>query len=102
MILGHNFSKVYHIGTLWNADDVMSLTRNGIPFAETLLTTDINEIVFCTESTLIPPYSNAYVKLSSVKCQRCKGEHTLAGVVCLSHHLDTDPYTLIVTHMKDL
>ena len=26
MILGHNFSKVYHISTLWNADDVMSLT----------------------------------------------------------------------------
>ena len=27
MILGHNFSKAYHIGTLWNADDVMSLTK---------------------------------------------------------------------------
>ena len=31
MILGHNFSKAYHIGMLWNADDVMSLTWNGIP-----------------------------------------------------------------------
>ena len=32
MILGHNFSKVYHISMLWNANDVMSLKRNGIPF----------------------------------------------------------------------
>ena len=24
MILGHNFSKAFHIGMLWNADDVMS------------------------------------------------------------------------------
>ena len=36
MIIGHNFSKAYHIGMLWNADDVMFLTRNAIPFAETL------------------------------------------------------------------
>ena len=35
IILGHNFSKAYHTGMLWNANDVMSLTRNGIPFAET-------------------------------------------------------------------
>ena len=47
MILGHNFSKAYHIGMLWNADDVMSLTRNGMPFAETLPTSDINALVFC-------------------------------------------------------
>ena len=62
MILGHNFSKAYHIGTLWNADDVMSLTRNGIPFADILPTNDINELVFCTESTVIPPYSNGYIR----------------------------------------
>ena len=37
---------------LWNADDVMSLTRNGIPFAETLPTSDINILVFCVESTV--------------------------------------------------
>ena len=62
MILGHDFSKAYHIGTLWNADDVMSLTKNGIPFTETLPTNDINAKVFCTESTVIPLYSNSYVK----------------------------------------
>ena len=47
VILGHNVSKEYHIGMLWNADNVMSLTRNGIPFAETLPTNDINALVFC-------------------------------------------------------
>ena len=62
IILGHNFSKAYHIGTLWNADDVMFLTRNGIPFAETLPTNDINVLVFCMESTVIPPYSNGYIR----------------------------------------
>ena len=29
MILGHNFSKAYHIGMLWNADDVMFLLEMG-------------------------------------------------------------------------
>ena len=67
MILGHNFSKAYHIGTLWNADDVMSLTKNGIPFGETLPTEDINATVFCMESTVIPPYSNGYVKCKMPK-----------------------------------
>ena len=62
MILGHNFSKAYHLGTLWNADDVMSLTKSGIPFAETLPTNDMNAIVFCSEYTVIPPYSNGYIK----------------------------------------
>ena len=62
MILGHNFSKAYHIGTLWNADDVMSLTRNGIPFAEMLPSNYINALVFCMESTVIPPYSSGYIR----------------------------------------
>ena len=42
MILGHNFSKALHIGMLWNVDDVISLARNGMPFAETLPPHDIN------------------------------------------------------------
>ena len=99
MILGHNFSKAYHIGMLWNADDVMSLTKNDIPFVETLPTNDINALVFCTESIVIPLIP---MVISGVECPRQRGGHKLAGVVCLSHHLDTDPYTLIVTHMKDL
>ena len=68
MILGHNFSKAYHIGTLWNADDVMSLTKNGMPFAETLPTNDINAL-FCTESTVIPPYSNVYIRCRMSKAK---------------------------------
>ena len=67
MILGNNFYKAYHIGILWNADDVMSLTKNGIPFAEMLPTNDINAIVFCAESAVIPPYSNGYVKCKMPK-----------------------------------
>ena len=71
MILGHTFSKAYCIGMLWNADDVMSLTRNGIPFAEKLPTNGVNALVFCTESTVIPTYSNGYIKC---KMSKAKGK----------------------------
>ena len=37
LTLGHNFAQTFHIGTLWNANDVMSLTRNGKPL-QTLCT----------------------------------------------------------------
>ena len=69
LILGNNFSKAYHIGTLWNADDVMSLTRNGILFAETLPTNDINALVFCMESTVTLPYSNGYIRCRMPKAK---------------------------------
>ena len=62
MTLAHIFSKANHICMLWNADDVMSLTRNGIPFAKMLPTNDVNALVFCMESTVIPPYSNGYIR----------------------------------------
>ena len=68
MILGHYFSKAYHIGMLWNADDVMSLTRNGISFAETLPTNDIKALVFCMEY-VIPPYSNGYIRCRMPKAK---------------------------------
>ena len=71
MILGRNFSKAYHIGMMWNMDDVMSLTRNGMPFVETLHTNDINALVFCAESTTISPYSNGYIKC---RIPRAKGK----------------------------
>ena len=87
MILGTNFSKAYHIGMLWNGDDVMSPTRNGIPFAETLPTNDINALVFGMEPTAIPPYSNMYIRC---RMPKAKGSHTLAGVVYLNHHSNTD------------
>ena len=66
LILGHNFAQTFHTGTLWNANDVMSLTRNGKPFADTLHTNDINALVFLTEGIVIPPFSNAL----SARCQR--------------------------------
>ena len=62
MTLGHNFFKAYCIGTLWNANDVMSFTRNGMPFAETLPTHDVNALVFCMESSVILPYSNGNIR----------------------------------------
>ena len=46
LILGHNFAQTFHIGTHWNANDVMSLTRNGKPFEDTLHTNNINALVF--------------------------------------------------------
>ena len=100
MILGHDFfSKAYHIGTHWNEDDVMSLTRNGKPFAETLPTNDVNALVFCAESTVIPPYLNGYVKC---KMSKVKRKANLDRVVYLNNHLDTDLHIPTVTHIKDL
>ena len=58
MTLGHNFSKAYHIGMLWNADDVRSLTTN-----------DINALVFCAESTVMPCYSNGYIRCRMPKAK---------------------------------
>ena len=74
--LSQNFAQTFHIGTLWNANDVMSLTRNSRPFAETLHTNDINALVFSTESTAIPPFSKALIKckMSKVKRQAHLGE----------------------------
>ena len=56
MIIRHIFSKACHIGMDWNEDDMMSLTRNGKPFAESLPTNNVNALVFCAEPTVIPPY----------------------------------------------
>ena len=40
----------------------MSCTRNGMSFAETLPTHDINALVFCMESTVLTSYSNGYIQ----------------------------------------
>ena len=44
-ILGYNFSM-----------GLMSLTHQGKPIAQTISTKEINFIVFCCESTVIPPF----------------------------------------------
>ena len=49
----------------------MSLTRNGVPFAETLPTSAINALMFCTESAVLPPYSNEYI---TCRLPRAKGK----------------------------
>ena len=66
-ILGYNFSKAFHIGTTWSADDTMSLTHQGKRIAQTISTKEINSIVFCCESTVIPPFSNAKIKCRAPK-----------------------------------
>ena len=71
MILGHNFSKAYHIGIMWNTDGVMSLTRNGMPFVETLPTNDINALCFVWN--LQPPHPTP-MGISSVGCPGGKGK----------------------------
>ena len=48
----------------------MSLTRNGKPFADTLHTDDINALVFSTESIVIPPFPNAFIKCKMPKVKR--------------------------------
>ena len=40
----------------------MYLTRNGKHFTDTLPANNVNALVFSAESTVIPPYSNGYVK----------------------------------------
>ena len=62
IILGHNFAKVFHIGTWWDQDDKMYLTKHGKPFEQTVLSNTINAVVFCTESLVTPPYSNGFIQ----------------------------------------
>ena len=41
-IFGYNFSKAFHIGTTWSADNIMSLTHQGKTIAQTIPTKEIN------------------------------------------------------------
>ena len=78
-ILGYNFSKAFHIGTTWSADDTMSLTHQGKTIAQTIPTKEINSIVFCCESTVFRPLSNAKIKCSApkVKSRANSGQNLL-------------------------
>ena len=98
VVLGHNFSKAYHIGTLWNADDVMSLTRNGMSFAEALPTSDINALVFCVESLVLSPYSNGYI---TCRLPKAKGKLYICKSCVFEPYSNTDLNTRTVIHMKD-
>ena len=46
IILGHNFAKAFHIGTWWDQDDIMYLTRHGRPFKQIMPSSNINALVF--------------------------------------------------------
>ena len=88
MILGLNFQKAYHIGTYWMPDDSLYLILNGEPFAETEPIHDLNALIFCAETTIIPHFSNGYIpcKMPTVKRK--------AEIVFLNHLTNTDPHTL--------
>ena len=62
IILGHNLAKTFHTCTWWDQDYTVYFRRNGKPFVQTIPTSNINALVFCTESTIIPPSSNGYIK----------------------------------------
>lgn len=76
MILGHDLAKAFHIGTTWDVNDIMHLTKNGESFAETLPTRNLNALVFCAESIIIPPFSNGFIpcKLPRGKIQASLGK----------------------------
>ena len=71
VILGYNFKKAFHIGTDWNRNDEMYLKMNGQFLTTTLNTKDINALVQCAESVVIPPRSNAQIpcKANKMVCQ---------------------------------
>ena len=54
--------QAFHIGTEWDQDDNMYLTRHGKPFEQTIPSSTINALVFCTKSIVIPPYTNGYIQ----------------------------------------
>ena len=62
IILCPNFAKAFHIGTWWDQDDNMYLTRHGKPFEQTIASSTINAPVFCIGSIVIPLYSNGYIQ----------------------------------------
>ena len=100
-ILGYNFSKTFHIGTTWSADDTMSLTHQGKTIAQTIPTKQINFIVFCCESTVIPPLSNAKIKCSApkVKSRANSGQNLLfePSNRHKSNYLNCNTYNGLVT-----
>ena len=73
VILGYNFCNTFNIGTVWTAPDIMSLTYEGQPIAQCTKTQGINALVFCTESIVIPPFSNAKIQCKAPKLKLHSG-----------------------------
>ena len=98
-ILGDNFSRSFHIGTTWSPDDIMFLTYEGRPIAQTIPTRQINSIVFYCESTIIPPFSNAKIRYTAPKV-RSRASPGLNLV--FEPSTGTSPIMLIVRDTMDL
>ena len=72
-----------------------------MPFAETLPTSDINALVFCTESVILLPYSNGHI---TCRLPRAKGKLYI-GKSCVlkpsfkhrSQYLHCDTYKGLLT-----
>ena len=80
VILGHKFAKALHIGTWWDQpNDIEYLMLNGKPVEQIIPSSTIKALVFCTESTIIPPYSNGYIpcKVSKEKLRASVGKNCL-------------------------
>ena len=91
----HNFCNTFNIGTIWTAADGMSLTYEGKPIAQCIRRKVINALVFCAESIVILPYSNA-----KIPCKALNLNHIQIWVIVFSLNLPigTDQIILIVTH----
>ena len=72
IIVGYNFSKAFHIGTTWNRNDQMCLTKNGKVIATTVSDKAINTLVQCTEAITLPPFSNVLIKCKVPKVLKSK------------------------------
>ena len=74
IIIGHNFCNTLNIGTVWSAPHIMSLTYEGKTIAQCVRSKGINALVFCAESTVIPPFTNAKIpcRAPQVKSLSCK------------------------------
>ena len=101
IILGHKFAKAYHTGTWWDQDDIMYLTRHGKLFKETIPPSTMNALVFCTESIVIPPYSNGYIqcKVPKEKLKASLGKNSVfkPSYKHRSHYVNCTTYEGIVT-----
>ena len=67
IILGYNSKKAVHIGTDWNRNDEMYLKMNSQFLTTTLSAKEINALVQCVDSFVIPPRSNDQVPCKANK-----------------------------------
>ena len=91
IILGYNFKRAFHIGTDWNKNDEMYLKMGDRYLTTTISTREINSLVQCVESFIIPPRSNAKIacKASKVSLQQ-NFERVLRFEPASKHHSDNN------------